>query len=171
MRPVIRSAVALLTLDVSVAMTVLPSAAENEDKPVCAVLPLDAGPGIHAGQAGLLANQYSVTLGRAGRYEILPRYEVNHALHSHGFSRGRFASSLKAAVAAGKALHADYVITGSIGKTETGYTLATSLVSINEARTANAARNNHSGSFDSFAAKATPENVKLLLGITEFPGT
>ena len=145
----------------------LPAATQQQKSPVCAVLPLETGTGVHAGQAGLVANQYSVALGRTLRYQVLPRYEVNRTLHTRGFGRGKFASSLKSAVAAGKALNADYVVVGTVRKTETGFALATSLVSINEARAAAAARNYHAGDFKAFTENATAENVRLLLGVRE----
>ncbi|MFC1462586.1 hypothetical protein ACFLQU_03165 [Verrucomicrobiota bacterium] len=161
----------LVTLSLAAGGLALPAfAAEQERRPVCAVLPLDAGPGVHAGQAGLIANQYSVILGRTRRYDVLPRYEVNRVLHSRGFSRGKFAAALKPAVAAGRALNADYVVVGSVRKTETGFALSTSLISVNEARAAAAARSYHAGDFRAFSEESTLENVKLLLGMREFPG-
>jgi len=144
-------------------------AADQERKSVCAVLPLDAGPGVHAGQAGLIANQYSVILDDTHRYDVLPRYDVNRVLHSRGFSRGKFSAALKKAVAAGKALNADYVVAGSVQKTDTGFALSTSLVSVNEARAAAAARSYRAGDFKTFSGNAALENVRLLLGIRELP--
>lgn len=74
----------------AIIMAIPALARATEDKPRVAVLWVDAGPGVAAGDAALMANRLSSELAASGLYEVVPRHRVTARLAEADFDRASF---------------------------------------------------------------------------------
>lgn len=139
-----------------------------EQKQSCAVLNFFAERGVDSGQAGIVANRFSVLAARSGLYEVLPRYKVNTLLINAEFQRGAV-STLSSAVAAGRLLGVDLVIYGKTGSDKGSYYLITFLVDVANEKELKTSVYRSSESMTDFLKTAPAENIKILLEIPVIP--
>ncbi|MCK5850203.1 MAG: hypothetical protein KAH23_04750 [Kiritimatiellae bacterium] len=139
-----------------------------EQKPTCAILTFDVGGNIHSGQAGLLANHYSVIVNDTGLYNLIPRYHVNKTLMAKHFNWSK-PSIEDLAVSAGRILKVKYVIAGIIEKKGNKYTLSTLLVNVEKDKHVAIAITSGQGTFTEFMNIEALKNMRVLLKIPAKP--
>jgi len=140
-------------------------AASAADQFTCAVLTFEAGQGVRIGQAALLSSKSAMLAAQTGRRRVLSRLQVNRSLLASGFRRSMYRSSREAALAAGKLLHVDLVVSGTIEWDGARYTLDTFLLDARTGRLTANVTSHYAGSIENMARHALPQNIRTLFGL------
>lgn len=135
----------------------------SEEKPICAVLDFETGPGIDVGQAAAVGNRYSVLLFKSGKFRVLSRYRMHKILTAYLPQGKKAGDENQYPITAGKLLQADYVIYGTIEHRENRYWLNTVLASVRTGKPLKKINTYYDGELANFLEIAPEGNIRILL--------
>ena len=125
------------------------------------------GIGISSDESKALSNRFGTEFQTysSGRYVLVERQQMGAILEEQGLQQSGCVSS-ECAVEVGNALGAKYIVTGSISKVGTFYSVNAKLVNVETAEIVNSISYDQSGNIGLLLTKGMQEASKKLLGIS-----
>jgi len=99
-------------------------------KPSIAILELDAKGGITADEASIITDRLRAQLHQTGHFQILERAKMESVLKELGFQQSAFCDDSKCKAQIGKLLGVDGLVTGSVSRLDTLYTLSIRVLNV-----------------------------------------
>lgn len=99
-------------------------------KPSIAILELDAKGGITADEASIITDRLRAQLHQTGHFQILERAKMESVLKELGFQQSAFCDDSKCKAQIGKLLGVDGLVTGSVSRFDTLYTLSIRVLNV-----------------------------------------
>lgn len=99
-------------------------------KPSIAILELDAKGGITADEASIITDRLRAQLHQTGSFQILERAKMEAVLKELGFQQSAFCDDSKCKAQIGKLLGVDGLVTGSVSRFDTLYTLSIRVLNV-----------------------------------------
>lgn len=99
-------------------------------KPSIAILELDAKGGITADEASIITDRLRAQLHQTGHFQILERSKMESVLKELGFQQSAFCDDSKCKAQIGKLLGVDGLVTGSVSRFDTLYTLSIRVLNV-----------------------------------------
>ena len=126
-----------------------------------AILTFDARTGVSADEAALLADRFSVELGRTEVYRLISRSKMKEVLELQEYSVA--CTSVECAVEAGQLLGVEYMIYGSIGRIGSLFTINVYITSVEKGSVIAGATADHYGEIEGLLTSGMPRAVNNLL--------
>jgi sugar lactone lactonase YvrE len=103
---------------------------EASAKPSIAILELDAKGGITSDEASIITDRLRAQLHQTGHFQILERAKMESLLKELGFQQSAFCDDSKCKAQIGKLLGVDGLVTGSVSRFDTLYTLSIRVLNV-----------------------------------------
>lgn len=99
-----------------------------------AVLDLSAGEGVKASEARMIADRLETELIQTGTYTVLERRRMDEILTEQGFQQSGACDETSCGVQVGQLLGVDLIVTGSLGKVGSVYSLNIKMMDVGSGR-------------------------------------
>lgn len=106
----------------------------GEAKGNLAVLDLSAGEGVKASEARLIADRLETELIQTSTYTVLERRRMDEILTEQGFQQSGSCDETSCGVQVGQLLGVDFIVTGSLGKVGSVYSLNVKMMDVGSGR-------------------------------------
>ena len=126
-----------------------------------AILTFDARAGVSIDEAALLADRFSVELGRMEVYRLISRSKMKEVLELQQYSAA--CTSVECAVEAGQLLGVEYMIHGSIGRIGSLFTINVYITSVEKGSVVAGATVDYSGEIEGLLTGGMQQAVNNLL--------